>query len=376
MKRTDPRKLIVVMLTALHCLTLSAQKNPYTEYEFRPDTRFLFDYGFCIAMPERMVEDNSAKGLVTYDKGFYDKESKAMLLIDFEEWDGKQTAKDLVEKCFSQGYEYDKKCTLGTKSYAAKGGVGAMMAFVYALIEQDAKQTCVMRYIYPSDYTFGAYAVKYYISESYIDMTQDYAHSAKKQERAAQARHNEEKRKEQAQRDSIEKVAALHIQELKNEINPVLQERIKPSTAKKAAKGLLGGIARVGGGMLGANIADKAEAATGSLMKNTKIKYEKAEVTDVDFSTQNYASFLFDNGDQLSKINLKDTFTDKWSDTYTYSYSCMYDEENETGVIMLNVGGDSSEKSEQEVLLISHGKLYKLSKSVRGKVINQCFARQ
>lgn len=110
-----------------------------------------------------------------------------------------KTAKELLPKERGMGYEI-KKCTQGTKSYAVKYNLGRTIMFVYVMIEQKAKQICGIMYMYPSYYTLGAYAVEHYISESYIDMTQNYANSSIRKER-------EEHRKKvmavKARKDSI-----------------------------------------------------------------------------------------------------------------------------------------------------------------------------
>lgn len=97
MKRT-----ILFFSLSMVVLVSLAQKNPYTGYKFLPDTRLIQDYGFCVAMPENMVEDyRSEKYLFGSDdnkKCFYNSISKEYLIISYTEWDGKKRRKNFCQR--------------------------------------------------------------------------------------------------------------------------------------------------------------------------------------------------------------------------------------------------------------------------------------
>ena len=95
--------------------TMFAQINPYTNFRFYSDTRFIKDWGFCVAIPESMVEssDPRVQLLFKMDRGFEDKYSGSMVLLKFYDWDGKSTAQQITDLDNPEPY---RKCIIGTSN--------------------------------------------------------------------------------------------------------------------------------------------------------------------------------------------------------------------------------------------------------------------
>ena len=320
--------------------TMFAQINPYTNFRFYSDTRFIKDWGFCVAIPESMVEssDPRVQLLFKMDRGFEDKYSGSMVLLKFYDWDGKSTAQQITDLDNPEPY---RKCIIGTKSYAAKAYMGQLIGFKYVMINYDEKTVCKIVYFYPPALSSGNGIIEHYISESYIDQTQNFA-----QKRAEERQRIAKIEREQAIRDSIataiEREQAIRDSIATAEAN-IIKSKIEPSIKN---------------------------CVSWSFWKGWNIKYtDKNDVVKITYDlVGNFPNrvrkynITFANGEQINDFELPKEVKDSWSDDSQYHYLCKYGPTNDIGIVKIDAYERKSGANvlKEMVFIVYKGNVYKI----------------